>query len=92
MLSERVLCIKANKINGQIVAHLGGVLDGTRSCLALLVAKLPKKNCTSCPSEERQFNDRMGFFFALVVYSRIAAFDKTPNSFEISRCLGTVLS
>ena len=64
MLSERVLCIKANKINGQIVAHLGGVLDGTRSCLALLVAKLPKKikNGTSCPSEERQFNDRMGFF------------------------------
>ena len=43
MLSERVLCIKANKINGQIVAHLGGVLDGTGSCLALLVAKLPKK-------------------------------------------------
>ena len=91
MLSERVLCIKANKINGQIVAHLGGVLDGTRSCLALLVAKLPKKNCTSCPSEERQFNDRMGFFFLHLLYiaelqplTKPQIHSKFPDAWELS--------
>ena len=90
MLSERVLCIKASKNKWTNRSAFGRRFGWYRVMPGSFSGEAAKKNCTSCLSEERRFNDGIGFFFALVVYSRIAASEKNqvhskfPDAWELS--------